>query len=136
MSSTAVLDQSYAVSHPSIPNTHISHYFTFHHLHFARHMKASSSTTYVKLNHSPPITIHTILRSTNHIYHIKSPSTNHTPHNIILHQPRISQVHVRRTHAGKIRPHACAVCGKTFGHELSLKQHRDVSIISGSLLQP
>ena len=35
------------------------------------------------------------------------------------------EVHVRRTHAGKIRPHACEVCGKTFGHKLSLEQHKE-----------
>lgn len=37
-----------------------------------------------------------------------------TPHGL--------EVHVRRTHAG-LRPYACHVCGKTFGHEISLSQH-------------
>lgn len=34
------------------------------------------------------------------------------------------EVHVRRTHAGALRPHCCELCGKTFGHEISLQQHK------------
>eukprot|EP00794_Sanderia_malayensis_P016206 gene16206-17837_t len=33
------------------------------------------------------------------------------------------EVHVRRSHAGKLRPHECKECGKTFGHVMSLEQH-------------
>lgn len=40
-----------------------------------------------------------------------------TPHGL--------EVHARRSHSGK-RPFACEMCNKTFGHEVSLSQHRAV----------
>ncbi|XP_017286232.1 growth factor independent 1A transcription repressor a [Kryptolebias marmoratus] len=40
-----------------------------------------------------------------------------TPHGL--------EVHVRRTHSGT-RPFECGICGKTFGHAVSLDQHRAV----------
>ncbi|XP_020772899.2 growth factor independent 1A transcription repressor a [Boleophthalmus pectinirostris] len=40
-----------------------------------------------------------------------------TPHGL--------EVHVRRSHSGS-RPFECSVCGKTFGHAVSLDQHRAV----------
>ena len=33
------------------------------------------------------------------------------------------EVHLRRSHNG-IRPFACDICDKTFGHEISLSQHK------------
>ena len=46
-----------------------------------------------------------------------------TPHGL--------EVHARRSHNGK-RPFACEICNKTFGHEISLNQHRSVSAVSFS----
>ncbi|XP_057290173.1 zinc finger protein 445-like [Hydractinia symbiolongicarpus] len=35
------------------------------------------------------------------------------------------EVHVRRSHPGKLRPYHCELCGKTFGHKISLQQHKE-----------
>lgn len=35
------------------------------------------------------------------------------------------EVHVRRSHAGILRPHRCDICNKTFGHKISLEQHKE-----------
>ncbi|NIG58646.1 zinc finger protein [Pontoporia blainvillei] len=51
-------------------------------------------------------------------YHcIKCSKVFSTPHGL--------EVHVRRSHSGT-RPFACNVCGKTFGHAVSLEQHAHV----------
>lgn len=46
-----------------------------------------------------------------------SPQVFSTPHGL--------EVHVRRSHSGT-RPFACDMCGKTFGHAVSLEQHKAV----------
>uniref|UniRef100_A0A3Q3WGI2 C2H2-type domain-containing protein n=1 Tax=Mola mola TaxID=94237 RepID=A0A3Q3WGI2_MOLML len=48
---------------------------------------------------------------------IKCCKTFSTPHGL--------EVHVRRSHSGT-RPFECGICGKTFGHAVSLDQHRAV----------
>uniref|UniRef100_A0A7N4PAV9 Growth factor independent 1 transcriptional repressor n=1 Tax=Sarcophilus harrisii TaxID=9305 RepID=A0A7N4PAV9_SARHA len=46
-----------------------------------------------------------------------APQVFSTPHGL--------EVHVRRSHSGT-RPFACEMCGKTFGHAVSLEQHKAV----------
>ncbi|XP_053138487.1 zinc finger protein Gfi-1b [Hemicordylus capensis] len=50
-------------------------------------------------------------------------------HCVICHKifstPHGLEVHVRRSHSGT-RPFACDVCGKTFGHAVSLEQHTNI----------
>lgn len=48
---------------------------------------------------------------------IPRPKVFSTPHGL--------EVHVRRSHSGT-RPFECGICGKTFGHAVSLDQHRAV----------
>lgn len=50
-----------------------------------------------------------------------------TPHGL--------EVHVRRSHSGT-RPFACEICGKTFGHAVSLEQHKAVHSQVSSHLKP
>ncbi|KAM3825734.1 zinc finger protein Gfi-1b [Vipera latastei] len=45
--------------------------------------------------------------------------------NKIFSTPHGLEVHVRRSHSGT-RPFACSVCGKTFGHAVSLEQHANI----------
>ncbi|XP_025769217.1 zinc finger protein Gfi-1b [Puma concolor] len=51
------------------------------------------------------------------VLRISGPLVFSTPHGL--------EVHVRRSHSGT-RPFACDICGKTFGHAVSLEQHTHV----------
>ncbi|CAH2311541.1 zinc finger Gfi-1 [Pelobates cultripes] len=62
----------------------------------------------------------------NGIYFLKYDSKrNLHPCNKVFSTPHGLEVHVRRSHSGT-RPFACEMCGKTFGHAVSLEQHKAV----------
>ncbi|XP_074600374.1 uncharacterized protein LOC141854548 [Brevipalpus obovatus] len=72
-------------------------------------------------HHSPSTSVNNAISSSNGddlvFSCIKCDKMFSTPHGL--------EVHVRRSHSGK-RPFACELCNKTFGHEVSLSQHRAV----------
>ena len=43
----------------------------------------------------------------------------------VFNTPHGLEVHVRRSHSGR-RPFGCEICGKTFGHTVSLQQHKNI----------
>ncbi|EHH61758.1 hypothetical protein EGM_19844 [Macaca fascicularis] len=49
----------------------------------------------------------------------------HLVQSYVFSTPHGLEVHVRRSHSGT-RPFACEMCGKTFGHAVSLEQHKAV----------
>ncbi|XP_054854094.1 zinc finger protein Gfi-1b [Eublepharis macularius] len=62
-------------------------------------------------------------------YSVRYSSDMETYHCVICSKifstPHGLEVHVRRSHSGT-RPFACEVCGKTFGHAVSLEQHNNI----------
>lgn len=79
-------------------------------------------TGHLGLPHSPHLHFHHVaakwpgLHQFSDLYScMKCEKMFSTPHGL--------EVHSRRTHHGK-KPYACELCNKTFGHEVSLSQHR------------
>lgn len=88
------------LQNPPVPN-HLS-FAQQHHLH----------------HHHHHLFMRPMLPSLGDVYScVKCEKMFSTPHGL--------EVHSRRSHNGK-RPFACELCNKTFGHEVSLSQHRYV----------
>ncbi|XP_078082309.1 zinc finger protein Gfi-1b isoform X3 [Mustelus asterias] len=58
-------------------------------------------------------------------YNSQSPAYNCIKCNKVFSTAHGLEVHVRRSHSG-MRPFACDLCGKTFGHAVSLEQHMNI----------
>ncbi|NWR75573.1 GFI1 protein, partial [Centropus unirufus] len=65
----------------------------------------------------PPLVCRPLLIGAGSYKCVKCSKVFSTPHGL--------EVHVRRSHSGT-RPFACDLCGKTFGHAVSLEQHKAV----------
>ncbi|XP_043914827.1 zinc finger protein Gfi-1b [Protopterus annectens] len=69
-------------------------------------------------DNEPPIDYSMHYSPDSEMYHcVKCNKVFSTPHGL--------EVHVRRSHSGT-RPFACDLCGKTFGHGVSLEQHMNI----------
>lgn len=92
------------LQNPPVPN-HLS-FAQQHHLH----------------HHHHHLFMRPMLPSLGDVYScVKCEKMFSTPHGL--------EVHSRRSHNGK-RPFACELCNKTFGHEVSLSQHRYVKCLN------
>uniref|UniRef100_A0A8C4TKX0 Growth factor independent 1A transcription repressor b n=1 Tax=Erpetoichthys calabaricus TaxID=27687 RepID=A0A8C4TKX0_ERPCA len=77
----------------------------------------TSRTKYRKLRRNLSFSEHALLFNKGSYKCIKCSKVFSTPHGL--------EVHVRRSHSGT-RPFACEIYGKTFGHAVSLEQHKAV----------
>jgi growth factor independent 1 len=123
--------------HPSYPSEHPSHHPTAEELFRLRHHFMTAAATVSPGGPGPMSHQHVVPGGPDHHHHhhhllmrgpgvvplgdvyscIKCEKMFSTPHGL--------EVHARRSHNGK-RPFACELCNKTFGHEISLSQHRSV----------
>ena len=125
--------------HPSYPSEHPSHHSTAEEFFRLRHHFMAAAATASPGGPGPLSHQHVVQGGPDHHHHhhhllmrgpgvvplgdvyscIKCEKMFSTPHGL--------EVHARRSHNGK-RPFACELCNKTFGHEISLSQHRSVLI--------
>jgi growth factor independent 1 len=123
--------------HLSYPSEHPSHHPTAEELFRLRHHFMAAAATASPGGPGPLPHQHVVPGGPDHHHHhhhllmrgpgvvplgdvyscIKCEKMFSTPHGL--------EVHARRSHNGK-RPFACELCNKTFGHEISLSQHRSV----------
>lgn len=123
--------------HPTYPSEHPSHHPTAEELFRLRHHFMAAAATASPGGSGHLSHQHVVPGAPDHHHHhhhllmrgpgvvplgdvyscIKCEKMFSTPHGL--------EVHARRSHNGK-RPFACELCNKTFGHEISLSQHRSV----------
>lgn len=123
-------------AHPSYPSEPPSHHSTAEEFFRLRHHFMAAAATASPGGPGPLPHQHVVQGPDHHHHHhhllmrgpgvvplgdvyscIKCEKMFSTPHGL--------EVHARRSHNGK-RPFACELCNKTFGHEISLSQHRSV----------
>lgn len=104
----SLMSQTSSVSTPATSLPTPNSLSTAAHLNFAQHQH--------HLHHHHHLFMRPGIPSLGDVYScVKCEKMFSTPHGL--------EVHSRRSHNGK-RPFACELCNKTFGHEVSLSQHR------------